>query len=283
MAMNEWHIDDRAISNWVEHTDRWAQSASVEQHLLSCAACRERVTLFVRGGQPTARRELDDVWGRVREAIEVPTPSLFERLLVRVGLPASDAQLVAAAYAFRSGWSTAVLIVLAFVGLASGFGNASGEWAFLAAAPILPCLGVALSYEPAIEPALEQELATPYPALRLVLLRSIAVLAGGLPIVVVFGLLTPVHAPVVWLLPAAGFVTVVLALSTWISPLRAAAGVSTVWLAAIWLNVLNRGTAHGLLNDRYLVGYLALGVLSSAVFVARRRHLRELRPGRGWL
>jgi hypothetical protein len=280
--MNDWHIDDRAISDWVERTDRLAQSASVEQHLLSCAPCRERVTLFVHDEQPPVRMELEDVWGRVRDAIELPAPSPFERLLVRVGLPAADAKLVAAAYAFRSGWSTAVLILLAFVGLASGFGNASGEWAFLAAAPILPCLGVALSYEPAIEPALEQELATPYPALRLVLLRSIAVLAGGLPIVVVFGLLMPVHAPLVWLLPAAGFVTLVLALSTWISPLRAAFGVSAVWLAAIWLSVLHTGSAHGLLHDRYLVGYLALGVLSSAVLVARRRHLRELRPGRGW-
>jgi hypothetical protein len=283
MAMNEWHIDDRALGDWVQGTDRLAQSASVEAHLLSCAPCRERVTLFVHHEQPSIRIDVDDVWGRVRDAIELPAPSPFERLLVRLGLPAPDAKLVAAAYAFRSGWSTAVLFVLAFVGLASGFGNASGEWAFLAAAPILPCLGVALSYEPAIEPALEQELATPYPALRLVLLRSIAVLAGGLPLVVVFGFLMPVHAPFVWLLPAAGFVTVVLALSTWISPLRAAIGVSAVWLAAIWLSVVHSGSAHGLLHDRYLVGYVALAVLSSVVFVARRRHLREPRPRGGWL
>ena len=243
--MNVWHVDDRAIQDWVERTDGLPQSTSVEQHLLSCDGCRQRVTLFVHERQPAILTGLDAVWGQVRDAIELPAPSPFERLLVRLGLPAPDARLVAAAYAFRSGWSTAVLIVLAFVGLASGFGHASGEWAFLAAAPILPCLGVALSYEPAIEPALEQELATPYPALRLVLLRSIAVLAGGLPVVVAFGFLMPVHA--------------------------------------IWLSVLHTGSAQALLHDRYLDGYLALAVISSAVFIARRGHLRELRPRRGWL
>jgi hypothetical protein len=281
--MNVWHVDDRAIQDWVERTDGLPQSTSVEQHLLSCDGCRQRVTLFVHERQPAILTGLDAVWGRVRDAIELPAPSPFERLLVRLGLPAPDARLVAAAYAFRSGWSTAALIVLAFVGLASGFGHASGEWAFLAAAPILPCLGVALSYEPAIEPALEQELATPYPALRLVLLRSIAVLAGGLPVVVAFGFLMPVHAPVVWLLPAAGFVAVVLALSTWTSPLRAATVISAAWLLAIWLSVLHTGSAQALLHDRYLDGYLALAVISSAVFIARRGHLRELRPRRGWL
>jgi hypothetical protein len=281
--MNEWHVADTAISEWVDGTDRLPQSTSVEQHLGSCGHCRERVTLLVHDRHAPVLTELDTIWSRVRDAIELPTPPPFERFLVRFGLPAQDAKLVAAAYAFRSGWSTAVLIMLAFVGVAAGLGHRSGHWAFLAVAPILPCVGVALTYDPGIEPALEQELATPYPALRLVLLRSLAVLCGGLPIVIVFGLLLPAHTPFVWLLPAAGFVSLVLALSTWVSPLRAAITVSSIWLLAIWLTVLHDGTAQAVLHDRYLAGYAALAITSTVVFLTRRNHLRELRPRRGWL
>ena len=85
---------------------------------------------------------------------------------------------------------------------------------------------MAVSYDPSLEPALEQDLATPYPAIRLILLRTIAVLACALPTVLLFGLLVPGGSPYAWLLPAVGFVAAVLAASTWVSPLRAAIAVA---------------------------------------------------------
>src|SRR5215467_10103592 len=94
--------------------------------------------------------------------------------------------------------------------------NANGTWLFLAVAPVVPCLVVASSYDPRLDPALEPELVTPYPALRLILLRTIAVLALALPAVLLFGLVVPGEAPFAWLLPAVGFVAVVLAASTWV-------------------------------------------------------------------
>jgi hypothetical protein len=65
-----------------------------------------------------------------------------------------------------------------------------------------------------MDPALEPEMVTPYPALRLILLRTIAVLALALPAVLLLGLVVPGDAPFAWLLPAIGFVAVVLA-ATW--------------------------------------------------------------------
>jgi len=96
------------------------------------------------------------------------------------------------------------------------------------------------------------------------------------------GLLVPGWAPTTWLLPAFGFAAVVLALSTWMSPLRAAIGVSLAWLAIVWLLVARAGTPDAVLQARFQGGYLVLAIASITIFFARARHLRELRPRRNW-
>ena len=183
------------------------------------------------------------VWDRTRDAVEAPRPSVFERLLCAAGLPAHEARLVAVASAFRSAWLVGVITILAFAALAAANGNAPGMWVFLAVAPVVPCLVVASSYDPWLDPALEPELVTPYPALRLILLRTMAVLALALPAVLIFGLAVPGETAFAWLLPAAGFVAVVLAASTWVTPIRAAVAVSSVWLAVIWTLATRSGVA----------------------------------------
>ena len=144
-------------------------------------------------------------------AAEVPRASVLERLLRGAGLPAHEARLVAVASAFRGVWLAGVAAVLAFAALAAAVGHARGVWLFLAVAPVMPCLVVAAGYDPRMDPALEPELVTPYPALRLILLRTIAVLALALPAVLLFGLAVPGETAFAWLLPAVGFVAVVLA------------------------------------------------------------------------
>jgi hypothetical protein len=118
------------------------------------------------------------------------------------------------ASAFRGVWLAGVAAVLTFAALAAAVGHARGLWFFLAVAPLAPCLVVAFSYDRRMDPALEPEMVTPYPALRLILLRTIAVLALALPAVLLLGLVVPGDAPFAWLLPAIGFVAVVLA-ATW--------------------------------------------------------------------
>ena len=138
---------------------------------------------------------------------------------------------------------------------------------------------MAFSYDPGAGPALEPELVTPYPALRLVLLRTVAVLAMALPAVAVFGLFVPGQAPYAWLLPAIGFVAVVLAASTWTSALRAAIAVSAVWLAVVWALVAQSGSADVVLHARFQAD-LVLALASSVIVLVRRFRLRELHPWR---
>jgi hypothetical protein len=272
--MTGWHLDDDTLRRYVERTDSLAEGTSAEQHLLSCEQCR---------GQVNAAASVIDlalVWERTRDAVEVPRPSVFERLLRGVGLPAQEARLVAVASAFRGVWLTGVVAVLAFAAIAAAVGHARGEWLFLAVAPIVPCVVVASSYDPWMDPALEPELVTPYPALRLILLRTIAVLAVALPAVLLFGLVVPGETAFAWLLPAVGFVTVVLAASTWVSPLRSAVAVSSLWLVVIWLLAFRISSPDAVLQARAQAAFLVLAAASFSIFLVRRRRLLQLRPWR---
>ena len=277
--MTGWHLDEDVLRRYVERTDSLAEGASAEQHLLSCEPCRDRVNAAASVVELSVI-DLAAVWVRTRDIVEVPRPSVFERLLRVTGLPAHEARLVAVASAFRGVWLTGVAAILAFAALAAAVGHGHGLWVFLAVAPIVPCLVVASSYDPGLDPALEPELVTPYPALRLILLRTIAVLALALPAVLLLGLVVPGEAPFAWLLPAVGFVAVVLAASTWISPLRAAIAVSCVWLAAVWLLARRSGSPEAVLQARAQAAFLALAAASFVIFLLRRRRLRQLRPWR---
>lgn len=272
--MTGWHLDDATLRRYVGRTDSLAEGASAEQHLLACEQCRARVNAAVDV------IDLAAVWDRTRDTVEVPRPSVFERLLRVAGLPAHEARLVAVASAFRGVWLTGAAAILAFAAFAAAVGHARGLWPFLAVAPVVPCLVVASSYDPWLDPALEPELVTPYPALRLILLRTIAVLAVALPAVLLFGLVVPGEAPFAWLLPAVGFVAVVLAASTWVSPLRAAIVVSSIWLAVVWLLATQSGSPGEVLQARAQTGFLALAAASFVIFLVRRRRLRQLRPWR---
>jgi hypothetical protein len=276
--MTAWHLDDDTVRRYAGRTDSLAEGASAEQHLLSCGPCRARVTAAVTAAADVI--DLAAVWDRTRDAVEVPRPSVFERVLRGAGLPACEARLVAVASAFRGVWLAGVAAVLVFAALAAVFGHARGVWLFLAVAPVVPCLVVAAGYDPWLDPALEPELVTPYPALRLILLRTIAVLALALPAVLLAGLFIPTEVPFAWLLPAVGFVAVVLAASTWFSPLRSAVAVSSVWLAVIGVLAFRVSSPGAVLQGRAQAGFLALAAASFAVFLVRQRRLYQLRMRR---
>jgi hypothetical protein len=273
--MTGWHLGDDLLRRYVTQTDSVAEGASVEQHLLACQDCRARV------GAAAGVIDQAAVWDRTRDRLELPRPSAFERLLQWAGLPAHEARLVAVAGAFRGVWLVAAAAILAFAGLAAAAGHGRGVWLFLAVAPIVPCVVVAASYDPWLDPALEPELATSYPVLRLVLLRTIAVLVLALPAMLLIGLAVPGPAPLAWLLPAVAFVAVVLAASTWVSPLRAAATISSGWLGLIWLLATRSGSTQPLLlQGQVQAAFLALSATALATLLLRQRRLCELRPWR---
>src|SRR5262249_60426354 len=105
-VMTGWPLDDAMLRRYVGRTDSLAEGASVEQHLLACAPCRARVNVAVDV------IDLAAVWDCTRDAVEVPRPSVFERLLRAAGLPAHEARLGAVASAFRGVWPAGAAAVL---------------------------------------------------------------------------------------------------------------------------------------------------------------------------
>ncbi len=147
-------------------------------------------------------------------------------------------------------------------------------WLFLAVAPLVPGTAVALCYDPRIEPALEHELTTPYSTMRLVLLRTLAVLAGGLPVLLVLGLLVPGSEPVP-LAASRGRVCRGRAGAFDGDDTAARGRADRVGVAGRRF----RGRAGRVTRRRvaapFAAGYVAATVVSLGVFALRGRHIRQ--------
>lgn len=263
-APGGWHADPAALHAWADGDADAVIAASVEQHLVRCADCRAVVAAAA------AVPELDAVWSGIRDALELPPVTRTERLLTRLGLSPSDALLVAAAPVVRGAWAVALALVGLFALLAAIFGHGTATATFLLAAPVVPVLAVGLSYGPEVDPAFGQQAATPYSPLRLILLRSTAVLAIAIPLLGVAGLLLPRPVPVWWLLPAAAFTAGTLAASTWTTGPRAAGALAVVWVLLV-ARAEYAGTALAVLGRVPLTAYAALTVAALAVFTLRAR------------
>jgi hypothetical protein len=177
---------------------------------------------------------------------------------------------VSAAVALRLEWLAGVIVVLSFAVIAAILGPVGGIALFLVAAPLLPVAGVAVAYGPSADPLYELVLAAPYAMVRLVLLRTATVLATSAPLTVVAGLLLPASptVAVAWLLPAAGFVAVVLTASIWVDPMLAAGAVAVGWVAAV-ITATRYDDPVAVFAPAALVGYLGLTVVAALILVPR--------------
>ena len=261
-----WHADPDALRGWVEGDAGPLVSASVEQHVLRCAQCRADVARLTAVAPPAP---LDVVWQSVLTTVAQPRTTLTERWLNRLGVSSSDSLVVATTISMRGPWLAGVIGVLAFVVLASFLGS-SGVGLFLLVAPLLPVVGVAAAYGPASDPSYEAVLAAPYSMFRLVLLRTAAVLCTTGPLAVAAGLMLPAspEVAVVWLLPALGFVAVVLLASSWTDPAYAATGIGVGWCAfVIWAGAV--GDPLRVVSAPELLCYAALLVVGTAGLAQR--------------
>jgi len=260
-----WHVDDEALHAWVDGTAGQLVSASVEQHLLTCERCRDTVTAMV------GTDELD-TWDGVLAAVEVPQVGPVERLLIRLGVSGPDAKVLSSAPALRAAWVSGLVVVVAFVMLAASFADFGGLVLFLLVAPLVPVVGVAASYGPGYDPSYEVALVSPYATVRMVLLRAAAVLLTSVPLVVLAGLPLPGTAwiAVAWLLPAAGFIAVVLTAGIWVDPAYAATVVALGWVGNVLLSQ-RHGDPLAVFAPVAMAVYA--GVLVVAVLVLLRRLL----------
>ncbi|MFD7813762.1 zf-HC2 domain-containing protein [Streptomyces sp. NPDC059785] len=198
--------------------------------------------------------------------------------------------LWAAGPALRGAWTGAVLLVaLGALALAYGGGLTGARPLLLAVAPVVPVAGVALSYGRHADPLHEIVAASPAGGLRLVLIRTAAVLAVSVPLLTAAGLLLPAADPrlprppaaAAWLLPGLALTLATLALAGFVGCRTAAAVTGGGWLAALAAPVLvdtGTGPAAGLTEQlsRCLTGVQAQGcwavaaVLCALLLAARR-------------
>ena len=268
-----WHIDDRALESYVAGTADSASGSSAEQHLVHCAGCRERLAVLVPGDL------LDRAWTGVLEDVQAPRPSLVERMLCRLGVSTDQALLLWTAPAFRAPWLAATALTVAFVALAATTSDTRGLVLFLVVAPLLPVAGVALAYGPDADESYEITTAAPASALRLVLLRTVAVLVTTLPLIVVAGWLVPGQEglAVTWLAPSLAAVTATLAASTWTSVSRAALAVCVIW-GVLVVSVAGPGFASPTtaIAPPNIPWYLVLAIVCVVVLWRRGGRLHQL-------
>ncbi|MFD9505313.1 cupin domain-containing protein [Streptomyces mirabilis] len=150
--------------------------------------------------------------------------------------------LWAAGPALRGAWAAAVaLVAVGALALAYGGGFVGTRPLLLAVAPLVPVAGVALSYGRHADPLHEIVATSPSGGLRLVLMRTAAVLAVSVPLLTAAGLLLPATDPrlpqapaaAAWLLPGLALTLATLALSGYVGCRTASAVVGGGWLLAL--------------------------------------------------
>jgi hypothetical protein len=275
------HVDPTVIERYGNGTLDVAAETWVEDHLLDCAQCRARVAAEASPGRipELDSVRLDRVWREVVDVVDAPRAGIVERGLRLCGVSQNTARLLGAAPSLRLPWLLGIALTLGFALIAAGAGR-EGVGVYLALAPILPVAGVAAAYAPPMDPLREVASAAPYPAVRIVLLRAVAVLGATIPLVLITGLALP-SAPVwvgaAWLLPALSFTTLTLLAGTVIDPLAAAIGISAVWVSLVTVTSLHDHRPLQMVGYGYQIAFLGLLVTSAGILFACRGAIAEPR------
>ncbi|MEV0488647.1 hypothetical protein [Streptomyces atratus] len=314
--MTGWHVGAeparRYASGTASETDAW----SLEKHIEVCGRCAARVSAAVRG-QGGAAAVVDDVRAAVLAAAAGGTDAVRGSAAVRgparapASVPPSAPRhhrvpllapaLRAAGPALRGPWLVAVLLVAAAaVALAYGAGSGTGAEAglpvrplLLLIAPVLPLAGVGVSYGRHADPVYELAASTPSGGLRLLLIRTAAVLGVSVPLLTAAGAVLPASAgapgAVAWLVPAVAMTLAALALGSYTGCRAGASSVTAAWGLAVVVpsagatpldpDALADGAARYFAGPFAQSGWAAGALLCAALLTVRRRsfdHLEKL-------
>jgi hypothetical protein len=234
--MSTWHIEPELVRRYVAGELRAGAAMSVDQHLLGCAVCRAAV------GATVDPARTDRLWAEIREVVETPVPGPLERFARALGLVEATARLVAATPTLRGAWFLGAALVLTLAALAAGSDERTVAL-FVALAPVLPVVGVAYAFGPVGDPSREITAATPYPALRLLLVRTAVVVGSTLVPALLLSLLLPgrVLPSVAWLLPALAMAGVTLALADRVPAHLSATALVLAWAGLVgWVGVVGQ-------------------------------------------
>ncbi|MHC5907831.1 cupin domain-containing protein [Streptomyces sp. S6] len=222
-----WHVGEEELRAYARGELSAPLLWSTDTHLAACAQCR---AVLARGTDPI---ELDAGWERLDAELDAPRRGLSEGVLVRLGVSDSTARLLTATPILRRSWLLAVLSVLVMTVLMVR--TAGDPGIFLGLAPLLPLAGVALSFGRALDPTYEMTLVAPLHGFRLLMIRTVAVLAASLVLNGLTALALPGYGllALAWLLPALALTTTGLALTARLGAVIAPALTGATWIAIL--------------------------------------------------
>jgi len=230
VSRDGWHVPDEDLRRYAAGQDAPPWLWSLEAHLVACERCRARLT-----GMADPQRVAAG-WARLDAELDAPAPGLLERLLPRFGVAEHTARLLVATTALRLSWlaGIALTLLLSAVG-ATAARTLSTPIVFLAAAPLLPLAGVAVSFGPRVDPAYEIALVAPLHTFRLLLLRCAAVLVPTTALSAATAMALPRYGLVAlgWFLPSLTVTLLSLALTPRLGPVTAAVVAAAGWLALL--------------------------------------------------
>lgn len=264
-----WHVEPKMLEAYAHNAIDDVHAYSVEAHLVTCSVCRTQIASL--GDQ----ERLEILWSEINEVVTGPEPGIVERFLLRLGVKDHVARLLAATPSLSLSWLGGLVLALSFAVVAARM-SVTGFLLFLILAPMLPLAGVAVAYGPGVDPTYEVGLASPMSSFHLLLIRATAVLTSSGAIAFVAALALPQKnwAVAAWLVPSLGLTAASLALSTYISPLRAAASVSALWIAgsllALTYTVNTRATAEDVFAGTLQIVLLVVTLMSIALLYRRR-------------
>ncbi|MER5435158.1 zf-HC2 domain-containing protein [Streptomyces sp. NPDC002588] len=201
---------------------------AVEAHLEACRMCRDRLSAAVAAQAPDVAALVGTVWAGLepRLADTAPVPRRRHR----------SARLSSWLTPTMVPWLAMVVIVTLLAVLLDVVGAGTGDVSLvLLLAPVLPVLGVAASWSQGLDPAWELTASVPGAGLRLVLKRTVSVLAVVVPALLAAGWVTGVSGVTAaqWLLPCLAFTSTTLALGGVVGVTRAAIALVAVWAVMV--------------------------------------------------
>ncbi|MEN3308363.1 MAG: hypothetical protein V7603_4565 [Micromonosporaceae bacterium] len=267
MSASGWHVPDDDLRTYADGAAQAPWLWSTEAHLAACPHCRARLAGRVDPATVAAG------WARLDARLDAPGRGPVEAVLVRLGLPAHTARLLVCTPGLRRSWLTAVVLTLAVAAAAAhAVQSTRVPILLLAIAPLLPLVGVAISFGPQVDPAYELAVVAPLHTFRLLLLRCAAVLSTTTLLTAVASLALPEYGLVAlgWLAPSLVLTLLSLALTPRFGPVTAALLVALGW-GVLLAATVRSGTGESVLFTPAGQGALAAAAVLAATAVWKVR------------
>ena len=207
------------------------------------------------------------------QPIVEPREPLLDRALIRIGVREDAARIIGATPSLRIAWLLAAVGVALFA-LVGPQGDPRVLDVLLLLAPVLPVAGVAAAYGPWADPMFDVAQASPSSGMRVLLLRTVAVVltAGLLVTVATLSLPSGEVTAIAWVLPSLALCASSLMLGTFMPLRRAAVLVGIAWIALVVAASAASATTD-LARGRTQLAFFVIAVCASLVLARRRHHL----------